>query len=110
MIHGTMWNIPRIVSLEPNNKVSFWVNHQSVSSHRNSRVLGHSGVACVEVTCTVCTAGDDLEIVTVQMERMLSRVVIVQDNVHNLILVKDESVGVRAINARIGSICASGKD
>lgn len=105
-----MCNIPRVVSLEPNNEVSFRVNHQSVSSHRDSRELCHGGVACVEVTCTIGAAGNDLKIVTVQMERMLSRVVIVQDNVHNLIFVKDVSVGVRAINACIGSICASGKD
>lgn len=105
-----MSNIPRVVSLEPNNKVSFRVNHHSISSHRDSRELCHSGVACVEVTCTVGAARDDLEIMTVQMERVLSRVIIVQDNVHNLIFVKDVSVGVRAINACIGSICASGKD
>ena len=105
-----MWNIPGIVSLEPNNEVSFWIGHHGVSPHRDSREVSHSDIACVVVTGTVGAAGDDLEIVTVQMERMLSRVVVVQDNVHNLIFVKDESIGVRAINAYIGSICSSGKD
>ena len=40
---------------------------------------------------------DDLEIMAVQMERMLSGVVVIQDDFNDLALLEDESVGITAV-------------
>ena len=40
---------------------------------------------------------DDLEVVSMKMERMLPSIVVVQDNFYNLALLKDESVGITAV-------------
>lgn len=53
---------------------------------------------------------DNLEVVSVQMERMLAGIVIVEDNFHNLALLKDKGVCVAAIDCGIGGGVTSGED
>jgi hypothetical protein len=44
---------------------------------------------------------DNLEVVSMKMERMLPGIVVVQYNLYNLTLLKDESVGITAVNRGI---------
>lgn len=44
-----------------------------------------------------------------QVERMLPGVIVVEDDLDDLILLKDEGIGIITVNGRIGSICSRGK-
>ena len=44
------------------------------------------------------------------MERMLAGVVVVQDDLYNLTLLKNKRVGIAAVDRRIRSCVSSGKD
>lgn len=46
---------------------------------------------------------DDLEVVSMEMERMLPSVIVVQDNLYNLTLLKNESVSITAVYRGIRS-------
>jgi hypothetical protein len=98
----------RIVRSKTQNDVSVWSNEDSIASH-GCRVWSWSVVWVVK-TCVVVAAGYDLEGMTVEMEGVFSRVVIVQYDFHNFVLSKDESVCVTAVYDRVCSIGAGGKD
>lgn len=44
------------------------------------------------------------------MERMLAGVVVIQDDLYNLTLLKNKRVGIAAVDRRIRSCVSSGKD
>jgi hypothetical protein len=53
---------------------------------------------------------DDLEVVSVKMERMLPGVIIAQDDLYNLAMLKDESVGIATVYYGIRSSISGGED
>ena len=53
---------------------------------------------------------DDLEVVSVKMERMLPGVIIVQDDLYNLAMLKDESVSIATVYYGIRSSISGGED
>lgn len=53
---------------------------------------------------------DDLEIVSMKMERMLSGIVVVQYNLYNLTLLKDEGVSITAVYHGIRSSISGTED
>ena len=53
---------------------------------------------------------DDLELVAVEVERVLSRVVVVEDDLDDLVVVEDELVGVGAVDEGVGGVGAGGED
>lgn len=61
-------------------------------------------VVGIVVTCVFIAASDDLKIMTMKMERMLSRVVVVQDKVDDIAFIQDEGVGIVAIYS---GVCGS---
>lgn len=91
----------RVVGLESDDKVGLRVSVKSVSDHwliswsvRRRFVV----VDRVRSGLVVWTTLDNLEDVTVQMERMLTSIVVVQDNLDNLVLLQDEGVCVGTID------------
>lgn len=64
----------RVVGLEPNNQVSIWMQNKSVTSHWDCWVIGLRGVGSIKDTSLICCADKGLEVVTVEMEGMLSAV------------------------------------
>lgn len=54
-------------------------------------------------------SNESLEVVPMQVERMLPGVIVVEDDLDDLILLKDEGIGIITVNGRIGSICSRGK-
>lgn len=53
---------------------------------------------------------DDLEVVSMEMERMLPSVVIVQNDLYNLAMLKDESVSIATVYYGIRSSISGGED
>jgi hypothetical protein len=100
----------RVVGLKPQDDESVGVNDYGVAAHRD----GREGVICdarvLECARLVVGAEDGLEIVPVQMKGMFSRIDVVDDDLDDLILLEDEWVGVRAIDGRVSSELAGGKD
>lgn len=96
----------RIVSLEAKDKVSFTPNEDSVAAHWNGGKCDIVG----KIALTVVRASDDLEVMSVQMERMLPGIEIVKHNVDNLVLLQHEGMRIYAINLRLRCVCAGGED
>ena len=67
-------------------------------------------VVRVVVSSVFFRSPDDLEVVSVKMERMFPGVIIVQDDLHNLTMLKDESVSVTAVYYGIRSSISGGED
>jgi hypothetical protein len=54
------------------------------------------------IESSVCFGSpDDLEVVSMQMEWMLAGIVVIQDDLYDLALLKDKSMGVAAVYRRI---------
>jgi hypothetical protein len=62
------------------------------------------------VACVFFTAMNDLEVLAVQMEGMSSRVIVVEDDFHNLAVFEDKGICVGSVNGWIGSILAGGEN
>ena len=97
----------RIVSLEPHHKVSLRICHECISTHRHGRELGVV-VRIIEASVRFGPP-DYLEVMSMQVEGVLACIVIVEYNLDDLALFKDEGVGVAAIKCRIRSSVASGE-
>lgn len=95
----------RVVSLESKNKISIRSNKNSIASHWDS---GKGDIVGI-VAFIVGRTSDDLEVMSVQMERMLSGIKIVEHNVDDLILFKDKGVRIHSVNSRLGRVCAGGE-
>jgi len=85
----------RVVRPESHHKVSLRVRHESVPPHRRGRELGM--VARVIESSICFRSPDDLEVVPVQMEWVFASIVVVQDDLNDLALFKDESVRVSTV-------------
>src|SRR5205814_1295143 len=111
----------RIVASKPQDDVAVRPDEESVSSHRHCR---HFHIAEVEGSVVVGTAEDisrviisaavvgsynSLEIVAVQMERMLACVVVVDNKLNDLVVCKNKRIGVDAIDDAITGVVVSGK-
>lgn len=93
------WILTGIIGLKSDDKIAEWIHDQRVAAY------GHSGEG--RVTGSIVNAGvlggahENLEVVSVKMERMFSRVVVVQNDVHGLAFLQDEGVRVGAVDYRI---------
>ena len=90
----------RVVGAEPHHHIAVGPHHQGVAAH------GHGGegdvARGVEDAGVVAAAPDGLEGVPVQVERVLTRVVVVDDDVDDLVLREDEGVRELAVDAGVG--------
>lgn len=98
----------RVVSPEPHDEVALRISHESIPSHRRSWELGM--VVRVVVPSILFRSPDDLEVVSMKMERMLPGVIIIQDDLYDLTVLKDESVCIATIDYGIRSSIPGGKD
>lgn len=94
-----------IIGFEPDDNITIGTDQQSVSLHRNlrERVGAHIRARFF------LAANHGLEVVSMQMERMLAGVQTVQNNLNHLVLFQDESIGVSPVNAWIGGCLARGQ-
>ena len=60
------------------------------------------------MACVFFTAVHDLECLAVEMERMSSRVIVVENYFHNLAVLEDEGVCVGSINGWVSCVFACG--
>jgi len=86
-----------IVGSEADDKVALGSHHQDIPPHR---YLWERLVAHVDASVRV-RSGDGLEVVPVEMERVLFGVVTVQDDLDHIALFQDEGVGVLAIDGGV---------
>ncbi|KAH3662871.1 hypothetical protein OGATHE_004447 [Ogataea polymorpha] len=101
-----------IVGLESDHKVRVWVHVKNVSSHWVLRrsIWGRFVVRLRSIVRERWTSLDNLEHVTVQVERMLTGILVVEHNFDNFVLLKDKSVGVSTVDVGIGSVLAGRQD
>lgn len=78
----------RVVGHETENHVSVWSDEDGIATHGDSRECDVVGV----VAFVICRAGDDLEVMSVKMERMLSWIEVVENNINNFILLQYKSM------------------
>lgn len=97
-----------VVGAEAQDDVALGSDEDGVAAHGRGREGGVIG-SIVE-SCFFGAAVDRLEDVAVQVERVLSWVVIVEDDFDDLVMAEDELVRVRAVDCGVGCIRAGGKD
>lgn len=85
--------------------MTIWSYHDGISSHRNFR---ERSVIGVESRFFIRT-DNGLESMSVQVERMLAGVIVVEDYLDNLVLFKNISVNIGSVDSSIGGRGTSGK-
>lgn len=102
----------RIVAFESHHDMSVGSHEQHVSSHRPPREsngpVERSGR--VVVSRIFLATYDGLEVVPVQMERVLARVLVVQHDLNDLVVPDDIRVCVDTVNGRVGGELACRQD
>lgn len=98
----------RVVRAEAKDHVSIGAHEDGITAHGNRGRRG--GVVRVVDSSIVLTSGNKLEGMAVKMERMLARVVVVEDDLDDFVLPKDKGVGVASVNNWIGGVGASRKN
>lgn len=97
-----------VVGAEAHDDVAVGVYQDGVALHGGG---GHGGdIGGVVVAGVFFATGDELEGVAVEMEGVLSGVVVVEDDFDDLVGAQDEGVGVDAIDGWVGGIGAGGED
>lgn len=93
----------RVVSAEADHEIAHRLDYEGVTAHRyrGDNITG-LGPRPVEVQCIVVASRDDLEGVSVQVERMFAAVVVVKDELDNTSVRKDEGVGEFSVD---GWVC-----
>lgn len=89
----------RVVGLESDHEVAQRSHHECVSPHWHCR-KGRF-IAGVPVALIFLRPNNSLEIMPMQMKRMLPGIIVIKDDLDDLIFFKDECIGVIAINGRI---------
>lgn len=87
--------LTRVVGNESDNEVAVRVHHERISTHWLCRKLVLR-IRVIEALVWRCTV-DSLEVVPVQMERMLSGIVVVQYDLDHVALLEHVTVGVVTI-------------
>jgi len=64
----------RVISLEAENNISIRSQDEGISSHRGRRVIDLARVCSIKITSLFLGSSDGLEVVAMEMERMLSGV------------------------------------
>jgi hypothetical protein len=82
----------RRVCAETQHSKAIRPNENGVALHRCIRQ--GRGVPWIVETCIILTALDDLERVTMQVERMFPRIIVVDHNLDDFVTAKNERVGV----------------
>lgn len=97
----------RVVGAEAENSVTRGMNEDRISTHGD---LGKREVCRVVEASVVVGPSDYLEVVCVQVERMLSGVIIVDHQLDDLAVVEHEGITVDAVDAGVGDdVCRSGE-
>lgn len=100
-----------VVALEPHDDMPVRPDQEHISFHRplwqDQTAIGH-GIGIV-VTRIVVSAHDGLEGVAVQMERVFSRVLVVEHDLDHLVVAQHVRVGVGTVHGRVGGQVARGE-
>lgn len=96
-----------IIGFEPNDKISVGPDHKGITPHGNRWEI--SMIVRVIEARVIVTAHNGLEVMSMEMKRMLARIIIVQNDLHNIAPVQHIGIGISAINAWIGIVTASGQ-
>ena len=88
----------RIIRLESDDKVPHWTNNQRIPANGNR---SKCDIILVEVALVVSTPPQHLEVMPVQMERVFSGVVVVENDVDDVVLLEHVGVGVCSVNRRV---------
>lgn len=87
----------RVVRDEADDEVTRRASHEDVTAHGDR---GERVVTAVS-TGVVIRANDGLELMTVKMERVLSGIQVVQDDLNDLVLLEEEGVRVGAVDCGV---------
>ena len=86
-----------VVRAETQHNVAIRIHHEGVSPHGN---LGEGLIVRVKA-CVVIRTNDSLECMAVEMEGMFARVVVVDDDFDDIVLLEDKGIGVGAVNVGV---------
>ena len=107
VVHLVRWwkELIWIVGLEAQHNIALRIYHEGITAH------GYAWHGCVVgiVPCVLVGTDDSLKVVAMQMERVLARVVAVEYNLDDLVLLQEEGVGVCTVDRKVGSGGASAK-
>lgn len=95
-----------IVGDKAKNEIAIRSDKDGVAAHWHSRECD----VVVVIAFVVGRASDDLEVMSVEMERVLPRIEIVKDNVNNLVLTEDKGMRIDPVDLRLCCVCACGED
>ena len=87
----------RVVGAETNDEVAVGSDHEGVAAHGD----GGEGLVADVVAGFLLGADDGLEVVAVEVEGVLARVVVVEDDFDDLVLLEDEGVGVGGVDGGV---------
>lgn len=97
----------RVVGAEAEDSVTRRTNKDGISTHGD---LGKRDVGRVVEASIVVGPSDHLEVVCVQVERMFSVVIIVDNQLDDFAVVEHEGIAVDAVDAGVGDdVCRSGE-
>ena len=100
----------RIIALEAQHEVAIRADDDGVAAHGHGRELGGRDARVGKGPRVVVGAPDGLEVVPVQVEGVLARVEVVDDDVDDLVLLQDERVRVGAVDGWVGGVLARAED
>lgn len=107
------WGVKKvtwIVCHEPQHEKALGIQDHRVPPHGHRGEVGLGDVGVGVEAGVLVGAVDDLEVVAVQMERVLARVVVVDDNLDDLALVQDEGARVGPVDVNGGGEAARAQD
>ena len=96
---GTRRTHTWIIGSESNHEVSVRVHHEYVSA--NGRCCKVTMMTSIEEACVSWRAIHYLEVVSVKMEWMLSGVVVIEDDLHNVTLFQHVAVSIVSVNGLV---------
>lgn len=78
--------------------MTIWTHHDGISSHRDFRKRLIVGIE----SCFFFRTNNSLKCMSVQVERMFARIIVVEDYFDNLVLFENISVNIGSIDGGIG--------
>lgn len=83
-----------VVGLESDHKIAIWIDEESVSPHGCGWERNIVGIEA----CIIFRTSNGLESVSVEMERVLPAIIVIENDIHDLIFLEDERMLVFAID------------
>lgn len=94
-----------VVGAEADDEVAIRADHEGVAAHGD----GGEGFVADVVSGFLLGADDGLEVVAVKVEGVLARVIVVEDDFDDLVLLEDEGVGVGGVDGGVEGGGAGGE-